>query len=146
MAFLTAGILLSGGFCLREIRPYIVLSGSMEPAISTGSLIFIQSGKKTPEVGDIIAFQLGDTTVTHRVTERKNEGYVTKGDANEKEDTGIVSPDRVLGICRGSVPWLGYGVNWLRKPSVRTILAGLLAMKLIVQLVKKEKEIVNGKK
>lgn len=55
---------------IGNIEPRIVLSGSMEPKIHTGSICFIN--KKVPydkiKTGDIIAFKAGkNTMVTHRV-------------------------------------------------------------------------------
>jgi len=52
-------------------KPFIVLSGSMEPTISTGDLVLTK--EVAPEqinIGDIITFRVeGNTMVTHRVTD-----------------------------------------------------------------------------
>ena len=68
---------------IGNIEPRIVLSGSMEPKIHTGSICFIN--KKVPydkiKTGDIIAFKAGkNTMVTHRVISVTNAGFETKGD------------------------------------------------------------------
>lgn len=68
---------------IGNIEPRIVLSGSMEPKIHTGSICFIN--KKVPydkiKTGDIIAFKAGkNTMVTHRVISVTNSGFETKGD------------------------------------------------------------------
>ena len=66
-----------------------VESGSMEPEIPVGSVIYV---KPTPpediQENDIITFSKEGVTVTHRVIENHIvEGeFVTKGDATEKED------------------------------------------------------------
>ena len=74
---------------IGNIEPRIVLSGSMEPKIHTGSICFIN--KKVPydkiKTGDIIAFKAGkNTMVTHRVISVTNAGFETKGDANKVSD------------------------------------------------------------
>ena len=54
------------------IEPFVVLSGSMEPKIETGSLCFINKKVKYEDIeeNDIIAFKMSDKTlVTHRVVE-----------------------------------------------------------------------------
>jgi signal peptidase len=51
-------------------RMYVVKSGSMEPAIHTGSIVFDKKeADDTYVVGDIITFQLPSSkdTVTHRI-------------------------------------------------------------------------------
>ena len=64
---------------LFGIVPYVVLSGSMEPTIDTGSLFFINKNSKYEDVKekDIIAFKLSDgTLVTHRAIEITETGIV----------------------------------------------------------------------
>src|SRR5262249_32662304 len=81
-----------------------VLTGSMRPAISPGSLVIIH---KTPlpdlKVGDIITYKtLGNQkqTITHRIvkTDTRNRVpyFTTKGDANSAPDPEIVG-GRVVG-------------------------------------------------
>ena len=88
-------------------KPFIVLSGSMEPAIQAGDLIITKviEAEKVAE-GDIIAFQAEkNTIVTHRVTDvRTEEGlsFLTKGDANTGADAKAVEVEELEGIylCR----------------------------------------------
>ncbi len=105
-----------GGF-----RSMIVLSGSMEPAIHTGSVVVVKrsSGYK---IDDVITFGYQNTSITHRILDvKKNEegqivSFVTKGDANEEIDSRPVSPNRILGKVLFSIPWAGYGVETVRRP------------------------------
>ncbi len=92
---------------------YIVESGSMEPAIPTGSAIWI--GEIEPaeiSEGDVITFEAaGLPRTTHRVVEVRGEGeglfFKTKGDANEDVDTFDVYPGEVEGVVKFTVPYLG---------------------------------------
>ena len=75
---------------------YNVISGSMEPEIPVGSMIFVES--TTPQdiaEGDIIAFYRNGSVVCHRVTENYvGSGEIrTKGDANQSEDFYTGNPE-----------------------------------------------------
>lgn len=98
---------------LFGLQLYTVVSGSMEPSIPTGSLIYV--GETEPEdvaAGEVIAF-FGSadsaSIITHRVVENRTltGEFVTKGDANEKEDMKPVSYDQYIGKVVFSAPWLG---------------------------------------
>ena len=87
--------------------PLIVLTGSMEPNIMSGDLIFVkQIDGKDVNVHDVIAFfdpdGNGTSILTHRVEEIYEENgtlyFRTKGDANNTEDRLPVSADKLVGI------------------------------------------------
>ena len=71
-----------------------VESDSMKPEFSKGDIIIIQE-KKEYEVNDIITFQLTDIEkITHRIIEKNENTYYTKGDNNNaKDETGIQKDD-----------------------------------------------------
>lgn len=112
-----------GVLWIFNIHPKIVLSGSMEPTIKTGSVCFIDYGQKTPEKGDIIAFTKGTTDVTHRVVEVREDGYVTKGDNNDSNDPGIVYKSQVYGTNVFWIPNVGYWIMALKTAKGIGILA-----------------------
>lgn len=90
---------------------YHITSGSMEPAIPVGSVIYV--GHMEPEdipEGEVIAFYSGSSVIAHRVTEnRVVEGvFVTKGDANPLEDLENVRYRDVIGVVKLHIPFLGY--------------------------------------
>lgn len=99
---------------------YVVRSGSMEPTIQTGGVIFVyETDPATIEEGDIIAYNLqGPETqvTTHRVAEVTRDNglqFRTKGDANEDLDQYTVPPDAVIGtvpiVARSvTIPFVGY--------------------------------------
>ena len=89
---------------------YNVVSGSMEPTIPIGSIIYVKDTDPADiKSGDIIAFKSGDSVIMHRVKENKVvEGtFVTKGDANEAEDMNNVPYDVLIGIVVRHIPILG---------------------------------------
>ena len=84
----------------------------MEPAIKTGSIIYIGPYKDSESVspGDIISFRIGDVTVTHRVVsvDPENGTVSTKGDSNRVPDPEPVPLDSVEGKVRFHIPVIGY--------------------------------------
>lgn len=100
-----------GGYC-----PLIVLTGSMEPEIASGDLIFCkQIDGADVKVGDVIAFfdpdSTGQAVLTHRVTEIVTEEgalkFRTKGDANNTEDKSLVPAGDLVGIYRSKIRGAG---------------------------------------
>ena len=93
------------------ITPFITLSGSMEPGIPTGSVVFIDTKDKEVHEDDIIAFKSGDgqgATVTHRAVKISEDGTITtKGDNNEVEDLTPLNPQNVIGKFRFCIPKIG---------------------------------------
>ena len=96
---------------------YVVVSGSMEPAIPVGSMVFsAETDPQALEPGDIIVFNNagpGSVPVTHRVVENNAAAgeIVTKGDANEHEDIRPVPYVNVLGKVTLHIPYLGRAVS-----------------------------------
>ena len=93
-------------------KPFIVLSGSMEPSIMTGDMVFVkETDPDSLKVGDVIAYKSGSAVVTHRIVEVKSENgetrYVTQGDANNAADQSLVKPADVEGIYQRRVAGAG---------------------------------------
>jgi signal peptidase len=104
-------------------RTEIVLSGSMEPAIQTGSVVVSRPiAAEDVREGDVIMFASsdGNSLTTHRVVsvQPENDGlhFTTKGDANKGADINAVVPGQIVGIIVFSVPYLGYLVAFIRTP------------------------------
>jgi len=92
------------------IQSFIVASGSMEPTIPVGSVVFTQK-MASYKKGDVIAFKQGDVSVTHRIVKvTKNNStinYQTKGDANKTADQNKVSGKEIIGKQFAFIPQLG---------------------------------------
>lgn len=104
------------------VKTFVVQSGSMEPAIKTGSVVVVKSASAY-KIGDVITFGPYSKTrppTTHRIAEIKvNAGapvYTTRGDANNATDTRTVSGRDILGKVRLTVPYVGYAVATAKKP------------------------------
>lgn len=135
---LTALIIGVGGLFLIlyicGIVPYVVLSGSMEPTIDTGSLCFINKHTdiKNIKEKDIIAFKLNDgTLVTHRAVEITSSGIVTKGDNNDVIDSNKVQKVNYFGKNMFWIPKLGYVVKAFQSFKGKIILVTIIVVLLV---------------
>ena len=105
----------------------IVLSNSMEDKISAGDLI-ITFDKNNYKVDDIIMYRYDGETVTHRIVEVLENGYITKGDANEFPDEYVVFENNILGKVNIIIPKYGYFIHWLKFKGGIFILIGIGAL------------------
>ncbi|MBQ6440002.1 MAG: signal peptidase I [Mogibacterium sp.] len=129
------------------MQTYVVVSGSMEPTIPVGSLVYSkQVEPKKLEQGDVIVFYSSDASlmkggaasngaipITHRVVENRVESseLITKGDANANNDFTPVSYINVVGKVSAHVPGLGllavpFATSMGKIAVVMVILAGFL--------------------
>lgn len=109
-------IMIIVGFCIGfilHIKPVVVVSGSMEPTIETGSFLLVNENDKDIKENDIIAFKRENMLVAHRVIAITHEGYITKGDANDTVDIGILKDDAVNGTVLFWIPKIGYILKWV---------------------------------
>jgi len=131
LAVLLAGVRLVG------LRPFAVLSGSMEPAYHVGSLIYVKScAPEKVRVGDPITFILDEnlTVATHRVVsiDAENQHFYTKGDANDAADGAPVCFQNLIGRPVFTIPYLGYLSHWIVNPPGRYISITLVAVFVIL--------------
>jgi signal peptidase len=103
-------------------RLLTVLSGSMEPAIKTGSIVVVKPADDY-KISDIITFgqeSKTETPTTHRIFDiRVDQGrpiYITKGDANNSPDSKEILSKEIIGKVLFSIPYVGYAVAAAKKP------------------------------
>ena len=118
---------------IRDMKPYVVLSGSMEPVIPVGSVVIIDQSKTAVSAGDIAAFSRNGQTVTHRIIKGTEDGFITKGDANQEKDTGVTAPENIIGTVVFCIPYLGYGIMWLQE--YRNLVIGVAVLLLFLILL-----------
>lgn len=114
---------------LFAVRPLVVESGSMEPAIPTGSVVFVNEKDREPEKGEVVTVSLPGSGrdpiyVTHRVSEVTTDGEIeTKGDANDNPD-GYLPVSSVIGTVLFHFPKAGLFLTFLQKSHGYLILVG----------------------
>lgn len=119
-------------------RTFSVMSGSMEPNISTGDLVLTRTISPTAaEPGDVVSFtdpENEDRLLTHRVASAARHGsdysFVTKGDANNTVERWSVPADGRIGRVLFRLPKLGYAMALGRTPAARIVLITLPALLL----------------
>ena len=124
-----------------------VLTGSMQPTLPVGSLIYIKEADPAQlQVGDVITYQLeGDTMVTHRVVEIDPDAQTltTQGDANSDPD-GAITFDRLVGKMDFYIPYLGYISLNIRTPigimSICGALIFIILLAFIPEIFSKDEE------
>lgn len=103
-------------------RPLVVRSGSMEPAISTGSMVLVRRIPASDiKPGDIVSVERADRTrVTHRVITVERQGsnavLTLKGDANEDPDPAPVTVSSAYRLVL-TIGWVGRFTSWLATPA-----------------------------
>lgn len=118
-----AGLLIISVFPITgNIKFMVVQSGSMMPAIKVGSIVMVKPVKEY-KIGDVITFRkaiTGQESTTHRIYDIKViEGrsvYITKGDANNTPDTKEIEKGEIIGKVFLNIPYIGYAVDFTRKP------------------------------
>lgn len=118
----------------------VVLSGSMEPALSVGDLL-IFTEEESYEVGDVVVYQSGRTPVVHRIIALDAEMVTTQGDANNTADEPF-EVQLIKGKVVTVVPLVGHLIWALKTPlgTASLVIAALLLMELSYRKERQEKD------
>ena len=127
-------ILLTLTVTVFGIKLYIILDPSMEPEYPIGSLICVKSvDVDSLNAGDVISFRFssGSVVATHRISETilnpetDERMFVTKGDASDENDPGIVTEDVIVGVPVFVIPKLGDIITYIKYPPGTYITIGI---------------------
>jgi signal peptidase len=127
--------LLTKGHIGKTYRAYIVQSGSMEPALPVGSVVFTKSSPEYQK-GDIITFDVDGKLITHRIADIEDDKFQTKGDANEEADIGSITEEQIVGKSFINVPYVGYLADFVRTPRGFVMLVVIPAAIIIYEEIK----------
>ncbi len=143
VVILFALLAISSKLSIGGFKLLVVKSGSMEPAIKTGSMIVDKSSEKY-NVGDIITFkdkEKPSETTTHRIADIKYQDnkplFTTKGDANDTPDAGQVDSSRIVGKVVLAIPYFGYVTAFARSLLGLIILIIIPATIIVYEEMKK---------
>lgn len=120
---------------------YVVMSGSMEPAVKTGSIVGVKEEDEY-KLDDIITVKMENDpsqTYTHRIIEVKDDSYRTKGDANDTADGDPAFKENVIGKVFANIPYIGYVVNFAKQPTgfiLMVILPTIIIVALEINSIK----------
>ena len=117
----------------------VVLSGSMEPALSVDDLILVREAEEYA-VGDVVVFQTGGVLVVHRIIAIEGDTVTTQGDANPSADEPMPLSN-VLGRVEGHIPAVGALVNGIKTPiGTLCVIAAAIALVEIPRRREKKKD------
>ena len=124
-----------GGQC------FVVVSGSMEPEIPKGSLVYVKStNPEKIQSDDVIAFYGGrdaNAIITHRVVENRiiMGEFITKGDANQTNDMNPVRYENLIGRVEWSVPQVGMAAQLLTGTQGKIAAGSLIGFAVILHSI-----------
>lgn len=121
---------------ISDIKVFTIVSGSMEPSIVSGSMLFHQ---KTPfdeiQVGDVITYKLDNATIyiTHRVikVDSENQTLLCKGDSNANVDSKAITNQQYQGTVLFHIPYLGYVMLFLGSDIGKSVLSVCMVVAII---------------
>lgn len=120
---------------------YTVVSGSMEPAIPTGSLVYINTMEaKEVQEGDVIAFYGatdGSSIITHRVVTNSTVmgEFITKGDANEENDMNPIPYSHFIGKVTLSIPKVGSMAQTFTSTNGKIAAASMIGLAIVLHVI-----------
>lgn len=98
----------------------VIGSGSMTGTINKGDAVIYEKYQSDAEVlkGQVIIFDYNGVKTIHRVDDIKRingvNRYFTKGDANKDRDDGYITDDKIYGLVKLRVKYIGYPTLWVR--------------------------------
>ena len=106
--------------CQFRFGIIVIATESMTGEINKGDAVVYETREHIGEIkeGDIIIFEKNNKRLVHRVVEintiNGERQYITKGDANEGNDSGYRTDSEIIGIVRFKVLYIGLPTVWLR--------------------------------
>ena len=102
-------------------KPFIVLTGSMEPVFYSGDLVMVKEVEADSlQVGDVIAFREGTAVITHRIVQVEGADqelrFITKGDNNNVNDRRPVTVEQLEGVYLYRISKLGNFAMFMQTP------------------------------
>lgn len=112
-------LFMTGAF---SYTPQVIMSNSMHPVFSRGSIVIVQKASAMDvRVGDIVQYEAPGHMTTHRVkaVDFAADGsgkriFTTQGDNSPSPDAPVRS-SQIVGIIRAQIPYIGYPTVWLRE-------------------------------
>jgi signal peptidase len=134
-------------------KPYIVLTGSMEPVINENDMVVVKRFDVDElEVGDIITFRadinydgVSNEIVTHYIYTINDTGEETlfrtrryfENEDDYSADPWVLGEDDILGLCSFHVPWIGMIGRFLQTPfGIAAIVVNIGVIGGIIYLIK----------
>lgn len=137
------GLLVIAGFLfvpkMLGYDEYAVLSGSMEPKIPVGAIVYDKNfSESEARDGAVVTYQLSaGTLVTHRIisVDKEEQTVVTQGDANHIADAAPVAWQQIVGVYAFHIPYLGYISIYAKTPLGIAVVCGVLIVLILLNFI-----------
>lgn len=107
-----------------------VVTGSMDPVIKIDDIVIVKLTNDVKE-DDIITYKSDDNFITHRIIKKNDDEIITKGDANNTEDSPILQDDVV-----GKVVYIISNVAiWIKVFKEPKVVVSLIISIIIIRLM-----------
>lgn len=129
-------------------KPLVVISGSMEPTLKVGGILYYEKiDINELDEGDILVYQTKEHIISHRIVDINENGFITKGDINNSVDNYLVSDEQVLGKgTNWSIPFIGYYADYIYSHKYLLYISlGVIIVDLCNDMYKEHKKKVGKK-
>ena len=113
---IAASVLLVGlvfvGLFGAGLRFFVVKTPSMATTAPVGTLVVVRPASSYA-IGDIISYQHGSLSITHRIVAQTWQGWITKGDLNTAADPLPVTTAQIIGKVVVCAKYVGFLVDAL---------------------------------
>lgn len=101
------------------VRPYTILTGSMEPLIKPGDVVLVKRNSDgNIKIGDIVQYKSENIFIFHRIIDEVEKervvNYKTKGDNNSVPDSELVPMEDIKGTVIKVIPKVGWPTLFFR--------------------------------
>lgn len=124
---------------LMGYQEMAVLSGSMEPNIHVGAIVYVKEAAfEDIAENDVITYRISDGTyVTHRVVEvqEAEQTVITQGDANDSVDNSPVTAAQIVGKAHFDIPLIGYISIYAKTPIGIGAICGVLIVIILLNFL-----------
>lgn len=105
--------------CQFKYGILVIGSYSMTGTIDKGDAVLFEKYEEQPiQLGQIIVFDYNGIQTIHRVVDiRRKDGeliYFTKGDFNKELDDGYITSEKIIGLIRLKIKYIGRPTLWFR--------------------------------
>lgn len=129
-------------------KPLVVISGSMEPTLKVGGILYYEKIDINDfDEGDILVYQTKEHIISHRIVDINENGFITKGDINNSVDNYLVSDEQILGKgTNWSIPFIGYYADYIYSHKYLLYISlGVIMVDLCNDVYKEHKKKVGKK-
>ena len=132
-------------------RAFVILTGSMEPELNPGDLVFTRKpSEKDLIVGNVITFREAPgsaVTTTHRITDIVVQDgktyYQTKGDNNSSDDASLVPAENVIGTMSFKISKAGKIVLGITSSGGFALILIVILLKWSINAKKRDKILIR---